>query len=199
MDARQRLGAVLVVAGVALALVGVAGSIGYLGSPAASTASPTPAGSSGPSNEPAMTVVPPTIAATLVPPTPAPTEDTLAIVRAFFVELETAVHTGTQETMTDRLGQAVFDRYGRETCSANLAAKEPVAEQAFEILSVSGPAPWDYVTAELTTTVPDALTVGARVAAPDASGGVTTVERELHVQVSDGVVYWFTDCGEPLG
>jgi hypothetical protein len=46
--------------------------------------------------------------------------------------------------------------------------------------------------------VPDALTVVARVTGPDANGAINTAERELHVQVIDNVVYWFTDCGEPL-
>jgi hypothetical protein len=32
----------------------------------------------------------------------------------------------------------------------------------------------------------------------DSNGSLVTAERELHVQFVDGVVYWFTDCGEPL-
>jgi hypothetical protein len=202
MDARQRVGVVLVVAGVALALVGAGGAVGVFGGPAAATGSPTPAPNptaAAIATAPAMTVAAPTVVpATVAPPTAIPTEDTLAIVTAFFAELEHAVQIGAQETMTDNLGQATIDRYGRDECSTNLAIKEPVPEQAFEILALSPPAAWDYVTDELTTTVPDAITVRARVTGPDATGGITTAERELHIQVLDGIVYWFTDCGTPL-
>jgi hypothetical protein len=120
------------------------------------------------------------------------------LIRAFFIRLETAVRDGNQESVAANLGGAAVDRYGISTCEAYLASRDPSPEQRFEILSVSGPAPWDYVTDGLTTTVPDAWTVQARVTGPNASGEVLTRDAELHVQVSDGMVFWFTDCGEPL-
>lgn len=198
MDGRQRLGAVLVVAGIGLVVIGAAGLLNQPGTTAAApTASPLGPVSPAPTVAPVAATPAPTIVITPAP-TAAPTEDTLAIVTAFFAELERAVHDGAQETLADRLGQAVVDRYGAETCTTFLAAKEPFPEQAFEILGVSGPAAWDYVTDGLTTTIPGATTVDANVTAPDASGAVTTVRRDLHVELVDGVVRWFTDCGEPL-
>lgn len=196
MEGRQRLGAVLIVAGLGLVAIGAAGLLGGPGPVAAQpTASAPPTVTSVPATPTATLVV--TLAPTLAS-TPAPTQDTLAIVTAFIEELERAVHDGAQETLADRLGQAVVDRYGAATCRAFLAAKEPFPEQAFEVLGVSGPAPWEYVTDDLTTTVPDATTIDANVTGPDASGAITTVRRDLHVQLVDGVVHWFTDCGEPL-
>jgi hypothetical protein len=201
MEARQRLGFALLATGVVVMLIGVAGTVGFAGSPSAAIGSPTPAPSAGIPTEPGMSVGPPSAApttATTPAPTSAPTQDTLGIVRAFFVELETAVHTGSQETMADRLGGAVIERYGLEACTQDLARKEPFPEQAFEILAVLPPAPWDYVTDGLSTTVADATTVQARVTGPDAGGTITTEARDLHVQLVDGVVHWFTDCGTPL-
>jgi hypothetical protein len=200
MDGRQRLGAVLVVAGVVLAGAGAVGLGSATPTAATATSAPgTPAPATAAASA-AATTAPTTPSPTAVPATPtaAPTPDTLAIVTAFLAELELAIHEGRQESMADRLGQAVIDRYGAASCLASLAAKEPFLEQGFEVLGVSGPAPWDYVTDDLTTTVPDAITVDANVTGPDATGAITTVRRDLHVQLVDGVVRWFTDCGEPI-
>jgi hypothetical protein len=208
MDARQRVGAVLVVGGVVLALVSGAGILMRLGAPAVATASPTPATASptaaasppAASAAPAITAAPPTSPpVTSAVPTSIPTQDDGALVRAFFVKLQDAVRAGSQETMVDVLGQATIDRYGRAACVTFLTSREPAPEQVFEILSVHEPAPWEYVTDERTTTVPDATTVDARVTGSDANGVTSTEDRSLHVQVVDGVVRWFTDCGDPLG
>lgn len=198
MEGRQRLGVVLLVSGLAVAAVGGAQLVG--GS-APTAMQPTPAASAAPTlahTSAPVTIAPVATAVATAAPTVAPTEDTLALVTTFFAELVRAVHDGAQETLADRLGQAVIDRYGVETCRTSLAAKEPFPEQAFQVLGVSAPAPWDYVTDDLTTTVPDAITVDANVTGPDSTGAITTVRRDLHVQVVDGVVRWFTDCGEPL-
>jgi hypothetical protein len=198
MEGRQRLGAVLVVAGIGLVAIGGAGFVSGSGGatlPATTLATSAPTGAGpAPTTRASIAVTP----SPTTPPTTEPTVDTLAIVIAFFDELERAVHDGAQETLADRLGEAVIDRYGADNCRAFLAAKEPFPEQGFEILGVRGPAPWDYVTDELTTTIPGATTVDANVTAPDATGAITTVRRDLHVQLVDGVVRWFTDCGEPL-
>lgn len=200
MDARQRVGVVLIITGIALALVSGAGIVMSVGAPAAATASPTPITLPAASEPVSITAVPATpVPATVPLPTSVPTQDVNALVRAFFVELQDAVRAGSQETMADVLGQATIDRYGRAACLTFLTSRDPAPEQVFEILSVQEPAPWDYVTDERTTTVPDATTVVARVTGADATGAISTEERELHVQVVDGVVHWFTDCGDPLG
>ena len=190
MDGRQRLGVVLVVAGIGLALVGMLAMVAGRGGTAVATASPS--ASAGPA-----TAAPSAVPATT--PSAAPTEDVTSLVRAFLQELQASIRNGTQETMAGSLGQATLDRYGLEACAANLSAREPAPERAFEIVGLHEPAPWDYVTDDLTTTVPNTTTVDARVTEPNASGAVTTQERELHVQVIGGKVYWFTDCGTPLG
>jgi len=203
MDGRQRLGAALIVAGVGLALVGVAGTLGMIGRPASATGSsiPTALSATTPPASPGLPTAGPTLlvptAPSTVAPTVAPTVATAGIVTAFFAELQAAIRAGTQETLADRLAAAVIDRYGRANCDAELAAKDAVPEWVFEILAVHDPAPWDYVTDDLTTIVADATTVDARVTGPDATGAITTVERELHVEIVNGAVFWFTDCGTP--
>lgn len=197
MDLRRLLGAILVVGGLGLVLLGGAGLLAQRsGLPASSFGTPLP-GTQAPETGVPITAAPTVVPAT-APPSPAPTVDTLGLIRAFFVTLEAAVRDGNQESVAANLGGAVVDRYGVAECEAFLASRDPSPEQRFEILSASGPAPWDYTTDGLTTTVPDAWTLQARVTGPNASGEVATRDAELHVQVADGMVFWFTDCGDPL-
>jgi hypothetical protein len=100
--------------------------------------------------------------------------------------------------MVDALAPAVFERYGRAACEAQLGSQAPEPSRAFEILEVGAPAPWDYERDGLSTTIDDAIAVRARVTGPTPSGDVTD-EAELHVQLVDGEVRWFSDCGTPLG
>jgi hypothetical protein len=120
------------------------------------------------------------------------------LVTAFYARLQQAFRTGDHESMFDTLGQATIERYGEQACQNYLATRAAVPEQVFEVLSVSNPAPWDYTTDDRTTSVPDTLTVQANVTGEDANGNLVSAQRELHVQLVDGVVFWFTDCGEPL-
>jgi hypothetical protein len=201
MDGRQRLGAVLAITGIGLVVVGglgLAGGIGGADTGSAATPSPTALVATPAPTAPAVATSTPAAPPVTPEPTLTATEDTTALVSAFFAQLQAAIRAGTEADLLDSLAQAVLDRYGRDACAADLAAKDPVPGQVFEILAVHPPAPWDYVTDNRTTTVPDATTVDARVTAPDGTGALQTTERALHVQIVDGVVLWFTDCGDPL-
>ena len=198
MDGRRVLGSVFVVAGLALVVAGVIGLLGST-SPGTAPASPTPAVTIAPTPGPSAA---PTLVATAAPTAPPGTDPPIvpadSLIRAFFAKLEAAVRDGAQETVSANLGGAVIDRYGVSTCEAYLASRDPSPEQRFEIVSISGPASWDYTSDGRTTTVPDAYTATARVTGPNASGEVLTRDAELHVSVGDGTVFWYTDCGEPL-
>ena len=196
MYRRQVVGGLLVVAGLIVAIVGALN----LGVTPGGTADATGAvvSTAGP------TLAPPTVPPTAAPPTVGPPTDNpdavaLGLVRAFFANLEGAIQDGKQERMSASLAGPVIDRYGVSTCEADLASKDAVPEQVFEILAIHPPAPWDYVTDNLTTTVSNTTTVDANVTGLDANGAVTTELRQLHVQIADGMVFWFTDCGTPLG
>jgi hypothetical protein len=204
MNGRRAVGAVLLVGGLAVAAVGLAGLLGSGGGTAvvtptaAQTSAATGAAEATPiAPSPSLTpstVAPPTAAA----PSAAPSLDALALIRAFFVDLEAAIRDGNQESLVASLGGAVIDRYGVSECESTLASRDPSPQQAFEILSIAGPDAWDYVTDGLTTTIPNAYTVQARVTGPTASGAVVTQDAELHVTIGDGTVLWYTDCGDPL-
>lgn len=196
MKGRQRLGAVLVIVGAGLVGLGAMSLASGAGGTAAQPA-PSGAPSTGPTADPS-TAAPATTAVVSQGPTVAPTADTLAIVRAFFERLQGAIRAGTQGDLVDSLAPAVFDRYGRDACAANLSAKPPVPEEAFEIVAVRAPASWDYETDGRVTPVENVTTVDARVTGPDPSGVVSTETRELHVLVVGATVQWFTDCGDPL-
>lgn len=203
MNGRRGLGAVLLVGGLAIATLGLTGLLGSGGTgvvtPTTAVPSPDPSIAPAPTTVSSGDPVTPTEApATPAPATPAPTADVEALIRAFMSKLETAVRDGAQGSVAANLGGAVIDRYGVAQCEEYLASRDPSPEQRFEIVSVTGPAPWDYVTDGLTTTVPGTWTLASRVTGPNASGEVTTRDADLHVQVADGMVFWFTDCGTPL-
>jgi hypothetical protein len=206
MEGRRALGLIFVIGGLALIGISVAGLLGGWGRPgsATSTAGPSaaPPASGLAEATPSLALPPPSptapISPTAPPITATPTEDVESVIRAFMARLETAVRDGAQESVAANLGGAVIDRYGVAACEAYLASREPSPEQRFEIVSITGPAPWDYVTDGRTTTVPNAYTLVSRVTGPNPSGEILTRDAELHVQLGDGMVFWFTDCGEPL-
>lgn len=205
MSGRRGLGAILVVVGLVLAGVGAAGAFGVFRSPTAAAPTPSPLLTPAPAPSAAETepiaVATPTTAPTVAPtpvPTPEPTTDVEALVRAFFVELAAALREGRARDMVDALAPAVFERYGREACEARFENQPAEPSRAFEITAVRPPAPWDWTLDGRTTTIPDAITVEARVTGPTPSGDATA-DAEIHVQLVDGEVRWFTDCGEPLG
>ena len=155
--------------------------------PPTPTAVPTPTpGSVPPSNPPTapptpLPTVPPTAAPTLDPPT---AED-------FARDLLAAIQTADTVYIFDRLHPLVSERYGARQCrrfvNTTFAAGDPDA--SWTVKSSSGPAPWDWVTDGLTTTVEDTTTVTVEI--PD------NPERELHFTPFEGTWRWFADCGEP--
>lgn len=202
MKGGRGLGVLLLVVGLGLIIVGTVGAAGAFEARPSPipTQSPLTTPSSNPTAAPSPTpsATPSPTASPIPAPTPEPTVDVEALVGAFFVELQAALRDGRAADMVDALAPAVFERYGREACETQLGGQPAEPGRAFEILAVGAPAAWDYVTDGRSTTIPDAIAVQARVTGPTASGD-TTVERELHVQVVDGEVRWFSDCGTPLG
>lgn len=197
MDGRRRLGAILLVAGLALIGVGAyglatAGSTST--SAAAATASlPPPTQVSEPSGTPAT--VPPTASPAPTPtprPTPTPSPDPVDLARAFYAELVAGIRAADADDLIALLHPATLDRYGLTACQANLGTLD---DPAFDIVvnAVDAPADWDYVTDERTTTIPSAWTVHATF----TSQGETS-QRELHVAMVGDELRWFTDCGTPL-
>lgn len=194
MDGRRRIGAGLLAVGVALTLVG---GTGYVANrPPVVSSSPFPTASLNETESPGVTPsTAPTPDVTLATsPTPAPTAapDPAALITDFLDALVGAVRAGTAADLGSALHPAVIDRYGAEACAQELATRTADPAFAVEVIDVLDPAPWDYVTDDLTTIVPDVTTVRAAVTARGE-----TADRDLHVAIVDGVVRWFTDCGDP--
>lgn len=186
MSGRRWLGAVLLLVGLAALAYGASRLVGP-GGGASPTSTPSVAASQAASS--AATASPTPLPAT---PTPAPSLGE-ADVRLFVASLVTAIHDGDVETLLAALHPAVLDRYGEAACRARLPSfADPTFE--IEVLEVQPQAPWDYVTDELTTTIPDAWAVPG-----NRSEQGTTVPFTFHFAPSGGAVRWFTDCTPAAG
>lgn len=141
--------------------------------PVVSTAPMTPT----PSIEPSPTLEP---TATLNPPT----------VEQFTHDLAAALRDGDFAYLVTHLHPVTIGRYGEQVCT-HYAQGIPSTDPKWEVLSVSGPAPWTYTTDGIDTVIPDAWTVSVR------QPGANPELRELHFAPSDGTWRWFTDCGTP--
>lgn len=161
---------------------------GVANTPPSATIAPTGAPSTGPTDTP--TVAPPTETPTPVTPTPvASVALDPPTVEDFTNDLSAALAERDRAYLNTRLHPAVIERYGEQPCRRYL--REVGGPLTRVILGSEGPAPWDYITDELTTTIPDAWTVSIRQPGPDPL-------RELHFAPADGTWRWFTDCGDPI-
>jgi hypothetical protein len=193
----------LLVAGIALIAIGSIGMLGAGstdGGPSGADASATPAAASGSVAPTASIVATPAPAPTATPvpvPTaspapPSPTPDAEALIVAFYEGLDPAIRAADADILVPLLHPATIERYGEPACRTYLGG---LADPTLDIVvaTVAGPAPWDYITDDLTTTIPDAWTIQAAFTSQGA-----TSDRELHVALVGGEVRWFTDCGTPL-
>jgi hypothetical protein len=197
LDARTIVGAGVFVVGIALIGSAVldlrdAPPAGAAGTPRPSlpaAASDAAAPSTSAVASPSATAVSPTASA--VRPTATP--DPFSRVSAFYQALVPGVRDADADVLAALLHPATIERYGRDACVQSLGQ---LNDPTFDVIvhGVGPPAPWDYATDGVTTTIPDALAVEATVTANGA-----TEARELHVAIVEGEVRWFTDCGTPIG
>jgi hypothetical protein len=112
-------------------------------------------------------------------------------VEEFAADLLAAFQAGDRQYLFGRLHPVVLERYGERQCRRyvkNELPPEPTA--SWTVISSTGPAPWDWTTDNLTTTVNDTWTVLLEI--PDEG------EREVHFTPFEGTWRWFVDCGEAL-
>jgi hypothetical protein len=187
MTGRQWLGLALIGVGIVLVVAALAGLLGS-GEPDASA---SPSGSAAPSVSEEPTPSP--------TPTPAPTPTPLpslgaSDVEAFIPQLTAAINVGNVAFLVENLHPATLERYGEAACRAQVPTfTNP--DFAVEILDVADQAPWDYVTDEISTTIPDAWEVSGNLT---VSADVPAQPQLFHFAPFDGTVRWFTDCGTPL-
>jgi len=108
----------------------------------------------------------------------------------FADDLAAAQREGDDEYLLARLHPAVIERYGTRQCRTHIRDDVSGTDVNWEVQGSNGPAPWDYTSDGLTTTIEDTWIV--TVLEPP-----TTDPRELHFAPSEGTWRWFTDCGEP--
>jgi hypothetical protein len=173
---RRQLGLLLMMAGAAVAAIGILGEVlGWSeGTPSAESRT-----------EPSPDVTDETPVATS-PQTPTET------VEQFVAGLARAIRKGNEVFLLRRLHPEVIAFYGKEACSAHLAdLSDPTAQ--FEVLSVSEPEVYRWTVDDVTTRIPDTYTVEVN----RVSGGKEET-AEIHIGTAGTKHAWFTDCGEPL-
>jgi hypothetical protein len=153
--------------------------------PTLAPATPTVAPTETPSHAPPTN--PPTPPPTL-PPTAPPVLDP-PTAEEFAGDLLAAFQTGDTTYLFERLHPLNLERYGERQCRRYVNDLPPDPDASWTVLSSTGPAPWDWVTDDLTTTVQDAWTV--TIEEPDER------QREVHFAPFEGMWRWFTDCGDP--
>ncbi|MFQ5556446.1 MAG: hypothetical protein ACE5GB_02910 [Acidimicrobiales bacterium] len=132
--------------------------------------------------------------ATPVEPVDGPDPDPVELVRAFIGEFETAQDNRDSGFLFETLAPQVIDRYGSAQCEDYLGATVG-SVTGFRIDAVNGPVDYTYATDDLVTVVDDQ--VYAADLRFDANG--TELTATANYRIVDGVVSWFTDCGEPVG
>jgi len=193
MGDRRRLGAILLALGLLIAGAGVAGALsdGTIAGPTATT----PPDSAGPTDATPAPTPAPTATPTPAPtPTPPPTPDPEALVRELIDDLVAAIRAGDVDSTLPRVHPATIERYGEAACLEELSTRAADPTYDIVIRAIRPPAPWDYVTDGVSTTIDDAWTVEIDLTSAAGSGA-----REVHLAPVDGDVRWFTDCGTPLG
>jgi hypothetical protein len=115
-----------------------------------------------------------------------------ATAEEFATDLAAAISDSQNLYLLARLHPATIERYGLAQCRTYIQDTLSGTQITWEVQVSSGPAPWDYITDDLTTTIADAWAVTVR------QPGADPEIRDLHFAPSDGTWRWFTDCGEPL-
>jgi hypothetical protein len=172
------------------------------GAPVAVVPTPTPAATA--TLTPSVAPATPTIAPTATPshapptnpPTPPPTLPPTAppvldppTAEEFAGDLLAAFQSDDKQYLFERLHPLVAERYGERQCRRYVNDLPPDPDASWTVLSSTGPAPWDWVTDDLTTTVDGTWTVAIEI--PDEG------QREVHFTPSEGTWRWFLDCGDP--
>ena len=127
----------------------------------------------------------PTAAATTTTGAPAETP------QQFLTLLGDAIAVGGGPFLMERLHPAVIERYGADQCATSVASTPDPAVK-FEVVSFGQPETYAWTTDDLTTDIPDTLTVAVTRTSSAGSGPAV-----VHITLVDGTYRWFTDCGDP--
>jgi len=160
---------------------------------APTTSAAVPSTTSAPTVVATSTTVPaPTTIATTTTQVPT-TTTTIALEdpEEFVTALIAAQASGDINFLLARLHPEVLTRYGGvDPCQTYLGS---VDFPAITLREIADPAPWDFATDDLVTTVPEAIGVEIQRLVDGE-----TIIQELHIAYSGPELRWFTDCGDPV-
>ena len=119
------------------------------------------------------------------------TSSTEDAIRSFVAEFDAAHQAGNLAFLIEHLDPLVIERYGADQCDSYVAATMG-SIQNLEIIQIMGPQEISYDSDDLSTAIPDG---GFRLELDlDANGTRTTANPSY--RIVDGIIRWFTDCGE---
>jgi len=186
MNIRKMWGIALILAGVVLGAVALAGIVGRGGSGIGERSAPSAPAS-------------PTSAATATPspsaspsPAPSPSIEPAETPERFFARLSAALRSGRPAFPFARLHPFVFDRYLRADCRAYFGGLE-VPGYDVEVLRTGETGSFRWETDGLRRTIPSATTVRIRV----TEDGDTFTETDTHLVLRGGRYLFLSDCGTP--
>jgi hypothetical protein len=166
-------------AALAMSVIGVVGLLRGWGSTAAGSTPPVSTPSASPVATPIASPSPAAGSAVSTPEDP----------HAFFDRFTTAVHSGDQAFLADRMHPAVVARYG-EAQSRACASRLVDPTEALHLVSVAGPQGYDYVSDGRSTQVSDTYVFHVDGTAAGRSG-----PRDYHFALVNGQFRLFVACG----
>lgn len=125
-------------------------------------------------------------------PSPSPTQSVEQKVTEFYVQFQEAFRTGDETFLFDHLHPEVLKLYGETQCRDYLSTIKE--ERTFEVLQIHQPAAWNFGERESREIpISDAIQVDAIQRLGSQEGRIAA-----HVAVTETLVQWFTDCGDPV-
>jgi len=122
----------------------------------------------------------------------APPEDPAVAIQAFLTEYNQFFRDQNPEALLGLLHPAVVNLYGAETCQnyLNTIVSNPIE---LELVAVSESHLWVWEIDGRSTEIDNAYTLQVILSTTDQSS-----DQEIHLAKSgEGLIGWFTDCGEP--
>jgi hypothetical protein len=117
------------------------------------------------------------------------TPEPVAVWQALLDPFSAAIASRDTTYLLNHIDPALYQVYTADQCRTELAKPAPDPTIHFAVLSVSGPAPWSYVTGGQTIAVSAVYTVDA-----DVTANGQTAREAHHFTLQNGELGWFTHC-----
>jgi hypothetical protein len=119
-------------------------------------------------------------------------EEMLVSIGEFVQLLEVYNQTSLPEKLLERLHPSIIETYGKEACLVHVAnVADPTLN--IEIQTVNTMKTWSFMLDDKAFSIADVYTVDAIITRNNESN-----LSQTHFGVVENILYWFTDCGDPL-